>query len=369
VAWSKIVALALAAGVGGDCSASKESGSEPTKGISRTASADGVEITATVSPAELPFDQRARLVVEVTADPTMTVEIHSHGDLVREAGHQYEFRALPRQRAGASPAPGKKLVWKREYDLEFFLPGDYEVPGAVVTYFRSPFQAGEVAGDESPPADEKTPAKAPATADQPGKLETEPLPVKAAATAQVSAEDLKEIKTLPPVELPEPWRIWWALGPALAVIGLVALLLWRSRRGPQVPAELLISADEWARRELAALVTADLIARNRVQEFHYRISDILRGYIERRYGVPAAEMTTEEFLTAAARDSRFGPSATAELNRFLTACDMVKYARFEPDTAEAESLLRIVGEFVERTRERPREIGQAGEVARRERAA
>ena len=56
---------------------------------------------------------------------------------------------------------------------------------------------------------------------------------------------------------------------------------------------------------LPALVTEDLIARGLIQEFHYRTSGIVRGYIERRFGVSAPEMTTEEFLTAAAADARF----------------------------------------------------------------
>jgi hypothetical protein len=106
----------------------------------------------------------------------------------------------------------------------------------------------------------------------------------------------------------------------------------------------------WARQQIAALVADKLIPQGRVQEFYYRISGIVRGYIERRYEVLAMEMTTEEFLTAAATDARFGERATTELNRFLGACDLVKYARHEPASAEADALLQTAGEFVERTR-------------------
>jgi len=99
------------------------------------------------------------------------------------------------------------------------------------------------------------------------------------------------------------------------------------------------------------LIGENLIATGRVQEFYYRISDVVRGYVERRFGVSAPEMTTEEFLATAASDGRFGERNTAELNQFLNACDLVKYARRIPGPDEADAVLRAAGGFVERTRE------------------
>ena len=78
----------------------------------------------------------------------------------------------------------------------------------------------------------------------------------------------------------------------------------------------------------------------------------MRGYIERRFDVSAPEMTTEEFLAAAACDSRFGSGTTDELKRFLTACDLVKYACHLPATVEADAALNAAADFVEHTRAR-----------------
>ena len=75
----------------------------------------------------------------------------------------------------------------------------------------------------------------------------------------------------------------------------------------------------------------------------------MRGYIERRYTVSAGEMTTEEFLVAAVADARFGQATTDELKRFMTACDLVKYARHTPTSAESDDAYRAATEFVERT--------------------
>jgi hypothetical protein len=190
-------------------------------------------------------------------------------------------------------------------------------------------------------------------------LKTEAIKVVARATeeATLSPEELKKIAELPPVELPDPWSRWWLLGP-VGVLAAVGFLIWfahRSRLGYVALVEI-IPAHEWARAQIAALIAADLIARGLVQEFYYRISAVVRGYIERRFDVSAPEMTTEEFLAAAARDRRFDAAATLELRRFLTACDLVKYARHHPVTGEWDELLKTASDFVERTREDSHEV-------------
>jgi hypothetical protein len=99
-------------------------------------------------------------------------------------------------------------------------------------------------------------------------------------------------------------------------------------------------------------VADDLVQKGRVREFYYRVSGIVRGYIERRFDIRAPEMTTEEFLASAASDRRFRTVVTEQLDCFLRACDLVKYACREPRSEESDTVLRTAGGFVERTRER-----------------
>jgi len=112
---------------------------------------------------------------------------------------------------------------------------------------------------------------------------------------------------------------------------------------------IVIPADVWARRLIAALIAENLLERGAAQEFHYRVSYILRGYIERRFDVSAGEMTTEEFLNAIVSDRRFGSDVTTELHPFMIACDLVKYARHQPTPEESMTALRATEAFVERT--------------------
>lgn len=304
-------------------------------GITRTAGEGPVTLTLTVRPAGPAFNERAEVIVEVIAEKGVTVDVQDYERNDSLTKHSYEFSVTPIDRKAATPTEAGKLKWTYRYAVEFFLPGSYEFPPAVVSFVDS-----REASDSAMPA-------------QAHELKTEPLTVVARDTnaKPLTPEELKTITALPPVELREPWsRWWWAAPPLLAtLVTLLVVLVRRYRRRQQVAVP--IPAHEWAKRQIAALISEDLVRRGRVQAFYYRISDIVRGYVERRFGVSAPEMTTEEFLSAAASDGRFGERNTAELNGFLGACDLVKYARQLPGADEADAVLRAAGGLVERTRE------------------
>jgi len=331
---SIVLGLAICGnGVGGCGTGGKSDEKVGDVGITRTATEGPVTLTLTVRPAEPAFNERAELVIEVIADEGVTVELGDYERSDSLAEHQYEYRVTPVDRKVSAPTDDGKLKWTYRYAVEFFLPGPYEFPPAVVSFV-----------DSREASDSATPAQA-------HELKTESLKIVARDTRPLTPEELKTITALPPVELSEPWsRWWWAAPPLLAtLVTLLVALVRRSRRRPQVVVP--IPAHEWAKRQIAALVSEDLVRKGKVQAFYYRISDIVRGYVERRFGVSAPEMTTEEFLAAAASDGHFGERNTAEINEFLNACDLVKYARQIPGTDEADAVLRAADGFVERTRE------------------
>jgi hypothetical protein len=138
----------------------------------------------------------------------------------------------------------------------------------------------------------------------------------------------------------------------VAVVAVLAMALWLlNRRRRAVSQDVVrVPAHEWASQQLSELIAEDLIGKHRVQEFYYRVSGIVRGYIERRFTVSAPDMTTEEFLASTVRDRRFGAETTQELNGFLTACDMVKYACHSPQDEEADGAIQAASDFVEKTR-------------------
>jgi hypothetical protein len=106
----------------------------------------------------------------------------------------------------------------------------------------------------------------------------------------------------------------------------------------------------WALGQLDDLLAAKLIERGMVHEFYYRLSGIVRTYIELRFGLMAPERTTEEFLVEAERSDALGWGHKDLLGEFLGACDLVKYARHEPRGAEIDASTQAARRFISETR-------------------
>ena len=81
--------------------------------------------------------------------------------------------------------------------------------------------------------------------------------------------------------------------------------------------------------ELDRLLKKGLPGRGRYKDFYVELTMVVRRYIQRRYGIRAPHLTTEEFLRAA--------KPSDELRRFLESADMVKFAGVEatPEMADA----------------------------------
>ena len=85
------------------------------------------------------------------------------------------------------------------------------------------------------------------------------------------------------------------------------------------------------------------------KRFYFRLSAILRTYVEGRYGVAAAEMTTEELLPAVDR-LEWPRELKRALAEFCHASDPVKFAE-QPARDEAMAdHLAFVRRLVEETR-------------------
>lgn len=325
IAGTTCVAMLLLVGCDGD--AGKAAPGATQTAVVRTATDGPVTLTLSVTPAELSYTDRATVVVEAVSDASVTLEFVEYDRDKSHLEHQYEYRLTRGGRKVAAPTADGKVAWRYQYDVQFFAPGEFEFPAASV----------RLSTVGSTPAESK-------------ELKTEGVAVRAKDNnaKTMTPEELRKIAALPPVEMREGWGTFAWVSAALVAAAVVSLWLLR-RRGERVVVAIPIPPQEWARREFVLLRSDRLVERGLIQEFYYRVSGIVRGYIERRFSVCAPEMTTEEFLVAAAKDHRFGPRHGGELQHFLTACDLVKYAKQIPSATEAEQVFMAGGEFVERT--------------------
>jgi len=158
------------------------------------------------------------------------------------------------------------------------------------------------------------------------------------------ANDIRDIA--PPVEIPDPFAwIWWALAGIAVVIAALLVWLWLRKRASQPPSIPVIPAHERARRKLEQAL--DLY--DQPKPFCIIVSDAVRLYLEERFGLRAPERTTEEFLNDLSRSAALVDTQKDSLKEFLSACDMVKFARYEPQRPELEALYGSALRLIEET--------------------
>ena len=139
-------------------------------------------------------------------------------------------------------------------------------------------------------------------------------------------------KDLPPLS----WRLVGQFTAALAAVVAVAYaLLFGIRYISRRVREHLMSPIERAWVELDRLLKKGLPGRGRYKDFYVELTMVVRRYVQRKYGIRAPHMTTDEFLRECGEDETRVVD-TASLRRFLENADMVKFAGVEatPDMAD-----------------------------------
>lgn len=166
---------------------------------------------------------------------------------------------------------------------------------------------------------------------------TAPIAISVRGLTPEEAEDLDIRDIKPPVLLEGQSRWPLAAAAALGALTLIGLgwWLWRRRRampeGPPQPPPL--PAHEIAFRELEALrAEKELFDPERAKEFSIRVSQIIRRFIYNRWGVTAMDETTFELMGEIKR-LRLGDGAEARFRELFGACDLMKFAKHQPDAS------------------------------------
>ena len=165
--------------------------------------------------------------------------------------------------------------------------------------------------------------------------------------------DVKPIRNAP---------IWWwgIIRWVLLGIGLVALgigifylvrYILRHRRGEDstIAPELLRPAEEVALEKLDSIKEAKIWQEGRLKEYHTELTDVIREYIGRRYGVSSTEKTSDETLRALKPLMAEQKDLFERLRTMLTWADLVKFAKWNTTPDENESALATAYDFVRET--------------------
>ena len=175
---------------------------------------------------------------------------------------------------------------------------------------------------------------------------------------------IKDIHTLPfslSYWLRDHWE-WVAgvLGVSILLAALVVLLRRRGRSPAEGPTpEIQLPAHVRTLAAMRALEQERLWQRGEHKAYHSKLTDLLRGYIEERYQVPALESTTDELIKEL-RVSSLPSEQRDRLENMLRLADLVKFAKTLPSPQENEQMMAGGIQFVETTapRSTTRDAGQ-----------
>ncbi len=105
-----------------------------------------------------------------------------------------------------------------------------------------------------------------------------------------------------------------------------------------------------ALRELDRIRSEELWQKGEEKVFYSDVTDALRRYIEKMYGVSAMEKTTAQIFDEL-KDCALPQARFDELHQLFQMADLVKFAKMVPDKAENESVIPTSVRFVNDTYE------------------
>ena len=177
----------------------------------------------------------------------------------------------------------------------------------------------------------------------------EPTAIPAADANATRMTDIHDIKPLIAPGMDLQWLFWVLAAAAVLVLGVWGWRLWAKRRRPVAarPDEPPVPAETEAYRLFDALAAEGNL---NPKQFYFALSAILRRYIERRYEIPAAEMTTEELLPNVDRLPLNGELAQP-LKDFCRRADPIKYAGAGAVQDRMAKDLSFARDFVRQTTE------------------
>lgn len=168
----------------------------------------------------------------------------------------------------------------------------------------------------------------------------------------------------PVYEPPFDWRFFWTV----VIIVVLSLLLigggvWayfkyfrnKFRKGTTEDEKTVDPrpAHVIAMEQLENLRQEKLWQGGEVKRYYSRLTEIVKVYVSRRYGINATEQTTDELLSELKMNTRIEASkeSVEDLKELLQLADLVKFAKWKPLPEENDKAFEEGKEFVQMTKQ------------------
>lgn len=157
------------------------------------------------------------------------------------------------------------------------------------------------------------------------------------------------------------YNYWWAWIAGIVAVTAGILIALRYRRGGTLAVKAkpvhVVPPYEKAMAQLAKLQADKLWEKGQEKQFYTSLTDILREYLEGRFGINALEMTTPQ-IKRAVYATVPEKSASAMMNDILEMADYVKFAKMRPLPEDNMRSFNQASEFIENTRPMPQTEGK-----------
>ena len=285
-----------------------------------TAGAQQTLIDVKVDTADILVGEQTTLHVTVTTDPNRRIIIPLPSDTLMTG-----VEVISVSDADSTVADGR-LVIRRDILVTSFDSSLYLLPPFIAIDGADTIASNQVALKVS---------TVPVDVDNPEKF-----------------YDIKDVWK-PPFVLADYYPWIFGVLTALFLICVIGYLVQRYRRHrsevPVKPAEPELPPYETAIRELDSIKDQKLWQQGLNKEYYTQVTDTLRRYISRRYGVNAMEKTSEEILAIIERETD-ERSVYDTLRQVLRLSDYVKFAKLHPLPDENDESMRNAYLFVNQTK-------------------
>lgn len=146
------------------------------------------------------------------------------------------------------------------------------------------------------------------------------------------------------------WWIWVALGLGIVMLGLALYFFLRKDKVVVIKrVKKVIPPYELAISRLNALQSKNLVAKGSEKEYYTELTEILRQYLEGRFGINAMEMTSTQIIATLSHNEETRPGSPL-VKEVLNVADFVKFAKVRPLPDDNIKSFNSAKKFVEDTK-------------------
>ena len=298
---------------------------EEEKSIPIGPDAPDVVVNATVSKVEATIGDVLDFTIVLSAKPGISVAMP-------ELAKDIDGLKIIDRGAEEAKELDDRIMTRAWYKLQTETVGSIIIPKLKVSYVDSAAEVNELATDDIY------------------------ITVKSSIAEGEQVEDIIDIKPLVNVSagLSREMLIALIAAGVILLLIVVAVIYYKKKRREEHL--LIIPPHEIAFKELDALKATGLLADGEVKQFHFRLSEIFRKYLEQRYSFSASEWTTEEILPHV----KWGLMLDSVLNDMVTSVlkktDLVKFTDHLPEEKVSSLELSRAYKFVEQTIEKEEDV-------------